>query len=359
MKVLALNSSPRTGDQSKTELMLNNLVAGMRDAGAEVEVVNLRKKRINKCIGCYTCWTKTPGVCIHKDDMAEELFHKWHGADLVIYATPLYNYTMTADMKVFIERTLPGIEPFFKINAGRMYHPFRGKCPAAAVLSVSGMPDRGHFDALSALMNYLFSSPGRWLIAEIYRPAAEIMVNPLLEETARGILEATRQAGRELVQSSTISPATMEKITRPIMADEDFLSVANVMWKSCIAERVTPKEFGRKKLVPRPDSLESFMSILSLGLDPSLVSDRSVVLQFRFSGEVKGACYFSLDRGGVKAQSGARDGADVTIDAPFETWVDIMTGKLDGQQAFMEQKYTVTGDLNLMLKLFQKSGTTS
>jgi len=46
MKVLALNSSPRTGGQSKTELMLNHLVKGMREAGAEVEVVNLRKKKI-------------------------------------------------------------------------------------------------------------------------------------------------------------------------------------------------------------------------------------------------------------------------------------------------------------------------
>jgi multimeric flavodoxin WrbA len=42
MKVLALNSSPRIGGQSKTELLLSHLVAGMRDAGAEVEVVELR-----------------------------------------------------------------------------------------------------------------------------------------------------------------------------------------------------------------------------------------------------------------------------------------------------------------------------
>ena len=41
MKVLALNSSPRTGGESKTELMLNYLVEGMRSAGAEVEVIDL------------------------------------------------------------------------------------------------------------------------------------------------------------------------------------------------------------------------------------------------------------------------------------------------------------------------------
>ena len=73
MKVLALNSSPRGGGQSKTEIMLNSLVEGMRAAGAEVEVVDLRKKTIKNCAGCFSCWTKTPGTCIRKDDMTQEL----------------------------------------------------------------------------------------------------------------------------------------------------------------------------------------------------------------------------------------------------------------------------------------------
>ncbi|MDP2861739.1 MAG: flavodoxin family protein, partial [Desulfobacterales bacterium] len=84
MKILAINSSPRVGGQSKTELMLNHLVKGMRDTGAEVDVVNLREKKIKNCIGCFTCWTKTPGRCIHKDDMTRELFPKWLEADLVV-----------------------------------------------------------------------------------------------------------------------------------------------------------------------------------------------------------------------------------------------------------------------------------
>ena len=61
MKILAVNSSPRVEGQSKTELMLDNLVEGMRDAGAAVDVVNLREKNIKNCIDCFTCWTKTPG----------------------------------------------------------------------------------------------------------------------------------------------------------------------------------------------------------------------------------------------------------------------------------------------------------
>lgn len=112
MKVLALNSSPRGEGQSQTEFLLNYLVQGMQEAGAAVEVIALRKKKINYCTGCFTCWTKTPGICIHQDDMTNELFPKWLAADLVVYATPLYQYTVNAQMKTFIERTLPVLQPF-------------------------------------------------------------------------------------------------------------------------------------------------------------------------------------------------------------------------------------------------------
>lgn len=235
MKVLVLNSSPRSGDQSKTALMLNCLVKGMRDAGAKVEQVALREKKVNNCIGCYTCWTKTPGTCIHKDDMTKELFPKWRKSDLVVYATPLYNYAMTATLKAFIERTLPSNQPFFEINEGRMFHPLRYKVPAVVILSVSGMPDEGHFGALSAHVRYLYASPGRRLVAEIYRPAAEAMTSPLLKDKVDDILDATTQAGRELVRSMKVSPETLERITQPLVAAQDFVEVANEMWKSRIS----------------------------------------------------------------------------------------------------------------------------
>ncbi len=50
MKILSINSSPRGGGESKTELILNHLVEGMREGGAEVEVINLREKKIKNCI---------------------------------------------------------------------------------------------------------------------------------------------------------------------------------------------------------------------------------------------------------------------------------------------------------------------
>ena len=356
MKILAINSSPRVGGQSKTELMLNHLVKGMRDAGAKVDIVNLREKKIKNCVGCFTCWTKTPGRCIHKDDMTRELFPKWLEADLAVYATPLYNYAMTASLKAFIERTLPSLEPFFEIHEGRMCHPLRHSSPAVVVLSVSGMPDEAHFGPLSAHMKYSFATRGRKLAAEIYRPAAEILTNPLFKKKADAVLEAVAEAGRELVQFMAVSPGTMARITQPLVDSQFFAKMGNLFWKTCLAAKVTPKEFEKKNMVPRPDSLESFMLLFPAGLNSGAAGDRKVILQFNFSGHVEGSCCFIIEKGNVEAKKGTEENPSIIIETPFAVWMDIMTGKADGQQMFMEQKYTVAGDIGLMIQLFKKEG---
>ena len=128
MKVLALNGSPRSEGMSKSKIMLNALVEGMREAGAEVDVVDLREKKVRTCRGCMRCWTTSPGVCAIKDDMTAELFPKWLEADLAVYSFPLYHFTINADMKAFIERTLPVLQPFSS--------PWKGD-PASAALPAS------------------------------------------------------------------------------------------------------------------------------------------------------------------------------------------------------------------------------
>jgi multimeric flavodoxin WrbA len=351
MKILSINSSPRTGGESKTELMLNHLVEGMRAASADVEIVNLREKNIKNCIGCFTCWTKTPGKCIHKDDMTNELFPKWLNSDLVVYATPLYHYTVNAEMKAFIERTLPILEPFFEQRDNRTVHPLRQTPPDAVVLSVAGFLEMSVFDQLSSYVNFLFGRHMR-LKAEIYRSAAEKLSR--MEDKKQEVLDATIQAGRELVTFGNVSTETLNQIQQPISDFQTFALMGNLYWKTCIAEGVTPKEFQEKNMVPRPDSIESFMLVFPLGLNSEAIGERKIILQLDFSGEVNDSCYFVIERGNVDAEKGSKENPDITIETPFNLWMDIITGKADGQQMFMEQKYTAKGDLPLMIQLFQK-----
>jgi len=356
MKVLALNSSPRGDGQSKTELMLTHLVKGMREAGAEVEIVDLRKKSVKHCIGCYTCWTKTPGVCIHKDDMTQELFPKWRDSDLVIYATPLYHFTLSATMKAFIERTLPFLEPYLEDHGGETAHPARFKHPKVVFLSVAGFPEISAFAQLSSWANFVFGRHGI-LVAEIYRPMAEGMNTPYLMSETDQVLQATVQAGREIIQNSKISSETLTRITRPLVDNpKPYFKMANLFWKTCIAEGVSPKEFREKGMTPRPDSIETFMFVLPMGFNPETASDTRATIQFKFTGEAEGSCHFKIEDGKIQAALGSAEKPDLTIEAPFGVWMDIMTRKADGQQMFMEQKYKVFGDFSLLLRMNQLFG---
>jgi multimeric flavodoxin WrbA/putative sterol carrier protein len=352
MKVLALNSSARPTDQSKTELVLTHLVKGMREAGAEVEVVNLRQKKINFCIGCYSCWTKTPGVCVHKDDMALELFPKWLEADIAVYATPLYHFTVNAQMKTFIERTLPVLMPYLKrkdVKEGTT-HPLRGKHPAAVFVSVAGFPDISVFDALAYLVKAL-TSRGNNLLGEIYIAGAEALAYHWKRDE---ILEAVEQAGKEIVTQKAVSPETMSVITQQFVDPDQMAAVANVNWQAMIDEGMTPAEATRKGLAPRPESVESFMAILSMGFNPQKAKGKKGILQFDFTGDKPGSCYFNIDEKSCIPHMGRPEKADCTVTSPLEVWADIIQGKAEGAKMFMEGKYTTQGNFSLMM-VFGKS----
>jgi putative sterol carrier protein len=211
---------------------------------------------------------------------------------------------------------------------------------------VAGFPELSVFDQLSSYVNFLFGREDR-LLAEIYRPAAETL--PLIKSKNEAVFAATEQAGRELVTTRQIAPDTLDKIQQPIVDFSTFATIGNAFWKTCIAEGVTPKTFAAKEMRPRPDSIASFMAILEMAFNREAGKDTRAILQFDFSGEIEGACHFKIDCGTIEAIAGQADSPDLTISTPFETWMDIMTGKADGQKMFMQQKYQVTGDLELLM----------
>jgi len=348
MKIMAINSSARTGIESKTEMMLDSLVAGMREAGAEVNVVELRKKKINYCIGCFTCWTKTPGRCVHNDDMTKELYPMFIESDLAVLATPLYHFTVNAQMKTFIERTLPVLEPHLIEGIGdRTTHPLRAKHPLLAVLSVAGFPEMAVFDQLSAYLKFIYREA---LVAEIYRPGAESLAADFFQDQRERVLAATREAGYELARNLKIPAGILARVQEPTESGEEMFAIANMVWDTCIAEGVTPREFVARGLTPRPNSIDTFLKIMSMGFNPDGAGDTKASIQFVFSGDQAGACHLIVDQGKIQTGVGEIEHPDITIHTPFDVWMDITTNKVDGQQAFMEQKYQVDGDLNVLLK---------
>lgn len=100
-KVLVLSASPRKGGNS--DLLCDQFMLGAKEAGHQAEKIFVRDKKINYCVACDVC--KNNGDdCDQNDDMAEVL-DKMIAADVIVMATPVYFYTMNAQMKTLIDRT--------------------------------------------------------------------------------------------------------------------------------------------------------------------------------------------------------------------------------------------------------------
>jgi multimeric flavodoxin WrbA len=231
MKVLAINSSSRSDNISKTKLMLNHLTKGMIDTGADVEIIDLRNKNIKYCIGCYSCWHKTPGKCALNDDMTNELFSKWEEADIVVYASPLFCHHMNAVMTTFQERLLPITLPCIEKKGDKSTLHHRSKLPKIVILSVCGFPDISEFNLLS---NYMKYSCDNYLIAEIYRSASGSMQEKRYKQKLDDILNAAEQAGKELIISQKINPETLKRITQPIGDYDVITNRINKHWEEII-----------------------------------------------------------------------------------------------------------------------------
>jgi multimeric flavodoxin WrbA len=106
MKILGLSCSPRK--QGNTVIMLDEALKGAGHEGSEVELYSVSGRDIKPCDGCYSCISK--GVCHIKDDM-QTLYDKLVEADGIIFSTPIYFYSMTAQGKAIMDRSIALNQP--------------------------------------------------------------------------------------------------------------------------------------------------------------------------------------------------------------------------------------------------------
>ena len=100
--VLILSGSPRKGGNS--DLLCQEFARGAQESGSEVEILRVAARKIAPCSGCYYCRAHG-GECAHKDDMAEVL-QKMIDADVIVLASPVYFYSIDAQLKTVIDRTV-------------------------------------------------------------------------------------------------------------------------------------------------------------------------------------------------------------------------------------------------------------
>ena len=236
-KIVVFDGGPRDSKFSKTKFMVDNFIKGSKKAGAEVEYFKLKDYKIHHCSGCYTCWTKTPGECVFKDDMTVFL-KKYREADLVVFASPLYIFNVTGILKDFMDRLLPVLKPYMLLDEkGYVKHPDR--FPEAGeqgfvVFSAAGFPDVEHnFDGLEGMFRMWDShNENMYLMGEFFMTASEVIVQPVFKQRKENIEEACQKAGEQVVNKGKIDKKYMQLVSYPGTTKARFQTQADLFWET-------------------------------------------------------------------------------------------------------------------------------
>ncbi len=171
-RVLIVSSSPRKGGNSDT--LCNQFRKGAEEAGNRVDTVRLAELKIDYCSACYAC--KTTGHCVKRDDM-ERLLAKMRSADVIVLATPVYFYTMCAQLKTMIDRTLGGAQQSGLENKEFYFIATAADGKAAMERTIDGL--RGYIECLpGAVEKGVIYGAGAWQLGDIQG-------NPAMQEAYR------------------------------------------------------------------------------------------------------------------------------------------------------------------------------
>lgn len=102
MKIVLINSSPHSEEESTSRYLAQKFVEGAKSKGHEIFIFDAANEETHPCRGCNRCGMD--GDCIFNDAISQKLMPKMLEADLLVFVTPLYYYGMSAQLKIIVDR---------------------------------------------------------------------------------------------------------------------------------------------------------------------------------------------------------------------------------------------------------------
>ena len=351
-KILVLRAYPR--EEGFTKYITDWVVHGAVSAGAQVDNIDLRKLSIKSCLGCYSCWLTTPGVCVHKDDM-EPLLQKILDSHIILCATPLYHFGMSSSLKKFFERTFPLLKPGIKqTSSGALRNSIR--YPAQwnkklGFISAGALRDPSSFDALKQSFYLLADGMDLELCAELIRPESYLLSFTLSKpKTLKTIETGLISAGRELAIDGLVSAKSEKMISLPLSADDQhFKEYSDIYWEHAMRSKKRSMDAIQAKVAL---DVRILMKELVRCFNPKNAKRVRAVLQFDFSDKDKNLHYrIELDRGTCKMTETESQDCDLRVLTKAEIWARIFTHSLNVREALMDKTLILEGDKSLFLRL--------
>ncbi len=228
MKILALNGSHR-GRRGLTQALLDLMAEGAREGGAELETIVLSERDLRRCLGCEACQAEGgPRRCVFDGkDEAQVILNAMRGADILVFATPIYIFGMSSLLKTLIERVNSACDTrdirvsrsgliFHQIDAELCSKPFVLVAPFGNIEAETPRSLVEYFRSYSRFMDapMLAALPrsGAFLLEEAVKSAGAAI--PPVMAAALG---AFREAGFDLARRGRISTAIVRRATRSVV----------------------------------------------------------------------------------------------------------------------------------------------
>lgn len=343
MKILAINGSPkgkRSNTWRLTSAFLEGITAKEESVGVqlpEIETLNIGSLSIKPCLGCFSCWSKTPGECCIHDDM-QGVINKILWADVVVWSFPLYYFGLPGQLKTLIDRQLPMSLPFMSAETESGGHPSRydmsGK--RTVVISTCGFyTAKGNYDCVTSLYDRLCGKGG---YTAIFCGQGELFRVKELSERTDEYLSWVKKAGQEFA-SGGITGETRGKLDQNLLPRDVFEAMADASWGV--------GESGEKE-----DPSLVFTRQMAALYRKEAWRGRDVVLDMNYT-DIGKVYRVTLGQKGSRVEAEPEDGfADAfttRINTPFDVWRSIASGEIAGDEALMKHLYSVEGDFDLMM----------
>lgn len=226
MKILVINASPNK-ENSTTLKLTKSFLEGMGEEATYINTIDLNTK---PCRACYSCWFRTNGNCVIKDD-ATKVLALIKEADLVIWSIPLYCYGAPSHCKALMDRTLSFNDPKMYLDSNKIGHHygFEEGNKKTILISTGGLPNvNGNFDGLIFTFKHMYGNSTEAICAS----EASLFMNKETSELVKPYLEMVKKAGLEYKNQGFITDSTREYLNNPVINEEAYVNNANSIFDS-------------------------------------------------------------------------------------------------------------------------------
>ncbi len=338
MNILVINGSPK-GERSNTRQLTSAFLEGVRESGKTIETQELEVSRLNihPCLGCFSCWNKTPGQCCITDDMVQ-VIEKLLWADVTVWSFPLYYFSVPGPLKNLIDRQLPMSLPFMSEDGGETgsgSHPGRydmsGK--RTVIISTCGFyTAEGNYDGVCSLFDHLC---GKGNYTTLFCGQGELFRVPELKQRTEEYLGYVRQAGKEYITGG-ISAGTQAGLRQLLFPRKVFEGMADASWG-------VDKETGE-----RESDVLTFTRQMATLYRKENWPGHDMVVEMVYT-DVNERYQIILGKDGSRTLTDGFLPATTTIETPATVWRSIAEGKISGSEALMKHQYRVDGDFDVLM----------